>query len=340
MIMLGIETSCDETSVGIVENDVRILSNVVASQVKEHGLYGGVVPEIASRRHTESISGVARQALDDAGLDLSDIDAIAVTNAPGLVGALLVGVNFAKGLAYAARKPLVAVHHLRGHIASLYLSCQELAPPFIAYVVSGGHSHLIEVQDYRKYVVLGRTADDAAGEAFDKVARILGLPYPGGVEIERAAVNGDARAIRFPNPKVNGPWDFSFSGIKTAAVNLAHNYEQRGEPLPVADIAACFQETVCRILADKFFAAATVTGDTRLVAAGGVCANTRLRELLTGRAKQENKELLMPPLRLCGDNAAMIGAQAFYESQCGHVCGLDLNAHANMPVDESFAGFD
>ena len=277
MIVLGFESSCDETAAAVVEDGRIVRSNVIATSVAEQALYGGVVPEIASRRHAESISMVADKALADAGMTMQDIDAVAVTFAPGLIGAVLVGVNFAKGLAYSAGKPLVPVHHLRGHIAANYLTHPDLEPPFLCLVASGGHSHIVEVQGWCRYRVLGRTVDDAAGEAFDKVARTLGLPYPGGPSVSQAARDGDPHAYKLPVPHVEGKYNVSFSGLKTAVINEVHNAEQRGEAVSVADMAASFQERIAQILAKKLLSAAADTGAKTVCLAGGVAANGRLR---------------------------------------------------------------
>lgn len=334
MKILAIETSCDETAAAVVQDGRKILSSVVNTQIAEHRLYGGVVPEIASRRHAENICAVTRAALEEAGISLEGVDAVAVTFAPGLIGALLVGVNFAKGLCLAADKPLIPVHHIRGHIAACYLTDAALAPPFLCLMASGGHSHLILVEDYTRFRVLGRTRDDAAGEAFDKAARAMGFPYPGGVHIDRAAREGNAARYALPDPHVEGaPLDMSFSGLKTAVVNLVHNAQQKGEGLCVADLAASFEERVADMLCSRTRLALEKTGMKTLAAAGGVLANTRLRQRLGELAKEMGVRLLLPPLGLCGDNAAMIGAQAFYEYQAGHTAGLDLNGYATLAID-------
>ena len=331
--ILAIETSCDETAVAVVNNGREVLSSVVLSQIEEHRLYGGVVPEIASRRHAEGIVGITEQALEEAKLAIEELDAVAVTFAPGLIGALLVGVNFAKGIALAAGKPLIPVHHIRGHVAANYIAYPELKPPFLCLIVSGGHSHIVRVDDYVEFTVLGRTRDDAAGEAFDKVARVLGLPYPGGVEIDRSARSGNHNAFRLPHPRLDAPYDFSFSGLKTAVINLVHNEQQKGDTLNVKDVAASFQHTVCKILADRFFAAADETKIGTLVAAGGVSANSELRRTLDERAREKNLAMYLPPVSLCGDNAAMIGAQAYYEALAGNYADLSLNARASSPME-------
>ncbi len=311
-----------------------MLSSVVASQVEEHRLYGGVVPEIASRRHAEAISSVVREALKEAELTLEDIDAIGVTFAPGLIGALLVGVNFAKGLALATGKPLIPVHHLRSHIAANYISHQELKPPFLCLVVSGGHSHIVEVQDYTKMRVIGETRDDAAGEAFDKAARTMGMPYPGGIELDKVAERGDDSAYILPHPTVAGsPYDFSFSGLKTAVINLIHNSQQKGEEINKENLCASFRKAVVGCLTDNFFRAADDLKLSRMVAAGGVSANSLLRRELKRICEEKDFSLYVPELSLCGDNAAMVGSQAYYEYLSGNVAASDLNAVATLPID-------
>ncbi len=337
MKILGIESSCDETAAAVIEDGRKTLSNVINTQVAEHGLYGGVVPEIASRRHTENIVAVVDKALADADMELADVDAIAVTAAPGLIGALLVGVNFAKGLALATGKPLVPVHHLRSHIAANYLAHPELQPPFLCLVVSGGHSHIVEVADYTEFRVLGKTRDDAAGEAFDKAARAMGLPYPGGVFLDREAQKGDPDAFNLPRPHVEGaPLDMSFSGLKTAVVNLLHNAEQKGESVNIPDLCASFQKTVCEALVSRLMMAADEGGYKTIVAAGGVSANSGLRALLEKECKARGCRLFVPPLPLCGDNGAMVGSQGCYEFLAGHVAELSLNAVPSMPIDAEF----
>jgi len=331
--ILAIETSCDETAAAVVAGGRRVLSSVIYSQLEEHRIYGGVVPEIASRRHTEQVVNVTERALVGAGLPLAAVDAVAVTHAPGLIGALLVGVNFAKGLAFAAKKPLIAVHHIRGHVAANFIAHPSLEPPFLCLVVSGGHSHILEVTGYTGYRVIGKTRDDAAGECFDKVARVLGMPYPGGVEIDKAARLGNSDRYKLPRPRVeNRPYDFSFSGLKTAAINLVHNAGQKGEAIDQNDLAASFQYAVCDSLCSRFFAAADELGHKKLVCAGGVCANTGLRRMLTEGAAGRGRELYMPPLELCGDNAAMIGAQAFYEYREHGGATLSLNGAATLDI--------
>ena len=333
MLILGFESSCDETAAAVVEDGHILHSNVIATSVAEQALYGGVVPEIASRRHAESISQVADKALADAGLTIADIDAVAVTFAPGLIGAVLVGVNFAKGLAYSAGKPLVPVHHLRGHIAANYLTHPELQPPFLCLVASGGHSHIVMVEDWCRYRVLGRTVDDAAGEAFDKVARTLGLPYPGGPSVSQAARSGDPHAYKLPVPHVEGKYNVSFSGLKTAVVNEVHNAEQRGEPVRVPDMAASFQERIAQILAKKLLAAAADTGAKTVCLAGGVAANGRLRQLVNDGAQKLGARVFLPELKYCGDNAAMIAAQGYHEYKDGNLAGLRLNGLPTLEID-------
>ncbi len=332
MKILAIESSCDETAAAVVQDGRKILSSVVATQIEEHRLYGGVVPEIASRRHCESIVAVVDEALKQAGIALSGADTIAVTFAPGLIGALLVGVNFAKGLALASGKPLIPVHHIKGHIAANYIAHSELEPPYICLVASGGHSHIIRVHGYTDFETIGRTLDDAAGEAFDKAARAMGLPYPGGVEIDRLAKGGDPKKYRLPRPKTANSYDFSFSGLKTNVINLVHNSEQRGEELDKADLAASFQYTVADILSSRFVQAAVDSGYRTAALAGGVAANSALREMLEERCEKRGIKLYIPPISLCGDNAAMIGSQAYYEFLAGNTAGGDLNAAATLPL--------
>ena len=334
MKILSIESSCDETAAAVVENGRKILSSVVASQVEEHKLYGGVVPEIASRRHCEAINGVVTKALDDASLGLRELDAIAVTYAPGLIGALLVGVNFAKGLSMAAGLPLVPVHHLRSHIASNYIAHPDLEPPFLCLVVSGGHSHIVEVKDYTEMMVIGKTRDDAAGEAFDKAARTMGMPYPGGIHLDKVAEQGDPLSFTLPRPKVDGaPYDFSFSGLKTAVINLIHNAAQKGETLPVADLSASFRKAVVDSLTEKFISAADDLGYKKLVLAGGVSANSLLRRTIREKCEKSVRLCYYPPIELCGDNGAMVGAQGYYEFLAGNNASMDLNARATMTIE-------
>ncbi len=331
--ILALESSCDETAAAVIEDGRKILSNVVATQIEIHKEYGGVVPEIASRLHTESILSVTKKALADADMTLSEVDAIAVTYAPGLVGPLLVGVNFAKALALRENKPLIPVHHLRGHIAANYLTHPDLKPPFLCLVVSGGNTQIVRVKDYTDFEILGQTRDDAAGEAFDKAARVLGLPYPGGAKLDELAKGGDKTAYALPIPNIPG-YDFSFSGLKTAVINLAHHAKQVGEELDAPSLAASFCGTVASILSQKFYAAAKETGDEILAVAGGVSANSFLRSALLRGAKRRGKYLYLPEFSLCGDNAAMIGAQAYYEYQSGVRGDMMLNAVPYLPLDE------
>ena len=336
MRILSIETSCDETAAAVVEDGRTVLSSVIYTQIEEHRKYGGVVPEIASRRHAEAIGWVVEKAIDDAGITKAEIDAIGVTAAPGLIGAVLVGVNFAKGLALALNKPLIPVHHIRGHVASNYICHHELTPPFLCLIVSGGHSHIVALSDYTTYNIIGRTRDDAAGEAFDKAARSLGLCYPGGVELDKISVTGNPKAYQLPTPKTQGAYDFSFSGLKTAVINLVHNANQKEEGINPPDLAATFCNKVAEILWTKFEKAAKDNGYTSVAIAGGVSANTWLRARAIKRCKELGWNLYMPELKLCGDNAAMIGAQAYYEFQAGHLAGMELNGKPYMDIDKNF----
>ena len=336
MKILGIESSCDETAASVVEDGRKVLSNVIASQVEEHKIYGGVVPEIASRRHTEAICGVVQKALDDAGCTLNDIDAIGVTYAPGLIGALLVGVNYAKGVSLSTGLPLVPVHHLRGHIAANYISNEEIKPPVLSLVVSGGHTHIINVKSYTEFEVIGRTRDDAAGEAMDKAARTVGLPYPGGVNLDKISKSGDENKYKFPVPKIaESKYDFSFSGLKTFAVNLVHNASQKGETVKPEDLGASFIKAVTDLLVSHTMLAAEDTGAKTLVLAGGVSANSRLRKVMQDACDKRNIKLYMPDLKYCGDNAAMIASQGYYEYLDGKRADLTLNAVASMPIDNA-----
>lgn len=337
MYILGIESSCDETAASVVEDGQRICSSVISSQIAEHQLYGGVVPEIASRRHLENIQGVVSQALSDAGMTLADVDAIAVTFAPGLIGALLVGVSYAKGLAMAAGKPLVPVHHLAGHIAANYLAHPDLKPPYLCLVASGGHSHIAEVLTHTTFRVVGRTRDDAAGECFDKCARVLGFPYPGGVHIDRAAAQGDPKGYLLPTPKVSGlPFDMSFSGLKTAVVNMAHNAQQRNEAIRTEDLAASLQTKIAEILTEKTMAAAEALGYRSIALAGGVSANSGVRSTLQAACNKRGYTLAMPPLALCGDNGAMIACQGYYNYIAGIRADESLNAQATLSLETPF----
>ena len=314
MKILAIESSCDETAAAVVEDGRKVISSVVASQVEEHKLYGGVVPEIASRRHAEAIVPVVKNSLEQAELTLKEIDAIAVTYAPGLIGALLVGVNFAKGLSLSTGLPLVPTHHLRSHIASNYISNPDLKPPFLCLVVSGGHSHIVMVEDYTKMRIIGKTRDDAAGEAFDKAARTMGMPYPGGIALDKVAEDGDPFAFKLPRPTVSGSqYDFSFSGLKTAVINLIHNSAQKGIELNKADVCASFRYAVVDCLKTNFLKAAEDLKVDKLVIAGGVSANRLLRSSLQEECDKHGLAFYMPEKSLCGDNAAMVGSQGYYE---------------------------
>lgn len=322
----------------MVEDGRHVLSSIIDSQVEEHRIYGGVVPEIASRRHCEAIDGVVVAALSDAGMTLEEVDAVAVTAYPGLIGALLVGVNYAKGLCLGSGKPLIPVHHIRSHIAANYIEHPELRPPFLCLVASGGHSHIIEVLDYTRFHIIGRTRDDAAGEAFDKAARAMGFPYPGGIYIDRASKVGNADAYHLPRPKVDGcPYDLSFSGLKTAVINLIHNCAQKGEDYNRDDLAASFQKAVVEILSDRLLKAAEHLGHKQIVLAGGVGANSGLREHLTKECQKRGYTLTVPSPVYCTDNAVMVGAQAYHEYVAGHVADMSLNACASVPIDADFA---
>lgn len=334
MKILSIESSCDETAAAVVEDGRRVLSSIVASQVEEHKIYGGVVPEIASRRHVEAVSGVVDAALKDAGCQLSDIDAIAVTYAPGLIGALLVGVNYAKGLSMASGIPLVPVHHLRSHIAANYITHTDLKPPFLCLVVSGGHSHIVEVKDYTQFKVIGYTRDDAAGEALDKAARAMGLPYPGGLNLDRASKDGNPNAYKMPRPRVDGaPYDFSFSGLKTAVLNTINQAKQKNEEISIEDLGASYIKAVVNCLKENTEKAALDLGYNKIVLAGGVSANSVLRRDMEALCKKHGWELYAPELKYCGDNGAMVGAQGYYEYISGNVADLSLNACASMSIE-------
>lgn len=333
MNILSIESSCDETAVAIVRDGRECLTDCIASQVALHREYGGVVPEIASRKHIEAISGLASQALRETGLSRKDIDAVAVTYAPGLIGALLVGVNFAKAAALTLGKPLIPVHHIRGHIAANYLAFPELAPPFLCLVVSGGHTLLVDVKDYTSMQILGTTLDDAAGECFDKVARVLGMPYPGGAALDRAAKAGDDQKYALPRSKPGAnPLDMSFSGLKTAALNLIHHNEQLGLALDVPSLCASFSAAVSDMLVPRVVEALKRTGYDKLAVAGGVAANSRIRADVLKAAEPMGVKVYLPPLSLCGDNGAMIGAQGYYEFLAGNVGDLGLNAYATKSI--------
>ena len=333
MRILGIESSCDETAASVVENGRVILSNVIASQADEHRQYGGVVPELASRRHCENILWVVKQALSDAGLTIDGIDGIAVTYAPGLIGALLVGVSFAKGLAMMTGKPLIPVHHTEGHAAANYLAHHALEPPYLGIIVSGGHTRIAEVLDYTTFRTVGKTRDDAAGECFDKCARAMGFPYPGGVHVDEAAQRGDASAFRLPKTKMDGnPYDFSFSGLKTYVVNYLHNAGQRGEPVNTDDLAAALQQEIARTVTDKTIAAAKALGYHTVALSGGVSANSGVRNALSAACEQNGFAFYMPPTALCGDNAAMIAAQGYYNYLAGITADESLNAVASKEL--------
>ncbi len=333
MKILAIESSCDETAAAVTE-ERRVLSSVVATQIEEHRLYGGVVPEIASRRHVESISQVLKEALDQAGVTLREIDAVAVTFAPGLIGALLVGVNFAKGLAFSLQKPLVPVHHLRSHIAANYITHPELEPPFLCLLVSGGNTVLVEVRDYTGFRILGGTKDDAAGECFDKAARAMGLAYPGGVTLDRIATTADHQKYPLPFPHVStGEYDFSFSGLKTAVMNLINRSAMKNEALDIPVLCATLRQRVCDILIEKTLLAAKHTGCQRIAVAGGVSANSELRRRMTEECRKRGLSLYYPDLCYCGDNAAMVGVQGYYEFLSGNIADSSLNAFATMNID-------
>ena len=333
MKILAFESSCDETAAAVVEDGRKVLSDAILSQADMHAIYGGVVPEIASRKHVEAIAALAEQALTDAGVSKSGIDAVAVTCGPGLIGALLVGVNFAKSTAYALGKPLIPVHHLRGHIAANYLAFPELEPPFLALCISGGNSMIVDVRDYTDMTIMGATRDDAAGECFDKIARVLGLPYPGGKPMQELARGGDDGKYPLPRAKVAGnPLDMSFSGLKTAAVNLVHNAGQKGEALDRSSLAASVAAAISDELVPRAVEAARRAGRRTIVAAGGVAANKRIRGDLERAAEDNGLRLYLPPLGLCGDNGAMIGAQAYYEYLAGTRGDMSLNAYANLEL--------
>ena len=335
MKILGIESSCDETAAAVVEDGRKILSNIVSTQIEKHKIFGGVVPEIASRLHAESITFVVREALEKADCTLSDIDAIAVTYAPGLIGALLVGVNFAKGLSFSSGIPLVPVHHLRSHIAANYITHSDLKPPFLCLVVSGGNTILVNVEDYTDFKVIGRTRDDAAGEALDKAARTMGLPYPGGVNLDKEARGGDINAYTFPKPRVDdNPLDFSFSGLKTSVINTIHNAKQKGEEISVNDLGASFLNAVVSSLESHTEKAIVQQKSKTLVLAGGVSANSMLRQRMTELAEKHNVKIYFPELSLCGDNAAMVASQGYYEFMAGKRADMSLNAAATMPITE------
>ena len=333
MNILAVESSCDETAVAIVRDGREVLCDCIASQVDLHRIYGGVVPEIASRKHIEAIYGLADQALERTGLTRKDIDAVAVTYAPGLIGAVLVGVNFAKAAALALGKPLIPVHHIRGHIAANYIAYPELKPPFLCLVVSGGHTMIVDVQDYTKMEILGTTLDDAAGECFDKVGRVLGMPYPGGAALDKAAQQGDETKYDLPRSRPGeNPYNMSFSGLKTAALNLIHHAEQVGEELDIPSLCAAFTAAVSDTLVPRVELALKQTGHKKIAVAGGVAANSRIRRDILAAAEKLGAKVYLPPLSLCGDNAAMIGSQAFFEYQAGNIADMSLNAYATKSI--------
>ena len=333
MLILAVESSCDETAVAVVEDGRRVLADKIASQADMHAVYGGVVPEIASRKHVEVISQLAEAALKEAGVSRRDLDAVAVTYAPGLIGAVLVGVNFAKSVAYALGLPLIPVHHVRGHIAANYIAFPELEPPFLALAISGGNTLIVDVKTYTDMEVIGATRDDAAGECFDKAARVLGLPYPGGAPMDALAKKGTAGTYDLPRAHVSGSaFDMSFSGLKTAVVNLAHNAAQAGKELDKASLALDFTNAVSEMLVPRAVAAAEKCGRDTIAAAGGVAANSIIRADLQRACAQHGLQLFVPPLSLCGDNAAMIGCQGYYEYLAGHRAETDLNAYATRDI--------
>ncbi len=333
MLILSIESSCDETAAAVTSGR-QVLSSVINTQIEEHKKYGGVVPEVASRRHIENISAVVEKALADAGVTYSDIDAVAVTFAPGLIGALLVGVNFAKGLALSLGVPLIPVHHLRSHIAANYIEYPELEPEFLCLLVSGGNTVISRVKDYTKFEIIGATRDDAAGECLDKSARMMGLSYPGGVELDKIATTPDNKKYPLPTPHLSGnELDFSFSGLKTAVVNTVHNATQKGIEIDVPVLSATVREKVCDILIEKTMLALERTGLKSLAVAGGVSANSRLRERMREECERRGIKLYFPSLKYCGDNAAMVGVQAYYEYMSGNTADTSLNATAVMPID-------
>ena len=333
MKILAFESTCDETAVAVVEDGRKILTDQILSQASLHAVYGGVVPEIASRCHIEAISILSERAIKAAGIEKKDIDAVAVSYAPGLIGAVLVGVNFAKSCALALNKPLIPVHHIRGHIAANYLAYPELEPPFLCLAISGGNTLLVDVRGYTDMKIIGCTRDDAAGECFDKTARVLGLPYPGGKPIDDLSKGGDDSRYSFPIAHVDGnPYDMSFSGLKTAVINLVHNAQQKGEEIDRAALAASFTKAVSDSLVPRTMMAAKELGYEKIVVAGGVAANSRIRADFTAAAEKAGGKLYVPPLRLCGDNGAMIGAQGYYEYLAGHTAGSDLNAYATMDI--------
>ena len=339
VIILGIESSCDETAASVVKDGREVLSNIISSQIDIHKVYGGVVPEIASRLHCENINGVIKLALREAGLGFDDLDAIAVTAGPGLVGALLIGVSEAKALAYAVNKPLIAVHHIEGHVAANYISHRELEPPYVCLIVSGGHTHLCIVKDYSDYEIIGRSMDDAAGEAYDKVARAVGLGYPGGPKIDMAAKEGDPHAIAFPIGEVRDrPYDFTFSGLKSAVLNHINKARMKGEEINVPDLAASFQEAVIRQLVDRTVACAEAHGIRQVAMAGGVSANTALRAALSEACEERGMKCYYPEPIYCTDNAAMIAAAGYHQFKEGRFADLSLNASPDLKLGMRIGG--
>ena len=334
-VILAVESSCDETAIAIVEDGRVERANAIASQIDTHALYGGVVPEIASRMHVEAIDPLLEVALAQAGMALDDIDAVAITHGPGLVGALLTGVSWGKALAYARDLPIIPVNHIEGHVSANYVAHSDLEPPFVCLVASGGHSHIVSVEHYGSYRLIGQTTDDAAGEAFDKVARVLDIPYPGGPLLDKLADEGDDHAYKFPRPHTEGKYDFSFSGLKTAVINQAHNLRQQGQEIRAKDFAASFRRSVVDLLVDKTLMAAGDEGAKRIAVAGGVAANSLLRSELERRGRKAGLEVFMPPKRLCTDNAVMIGAAGFYALMAGELGRLDLNALPSLRMFEA-----
>ena len=339
-LILAVESSCDETACAISRDGREILADVVYSQAEMHALYGGVVPEIASRKHIEKVSLVAEQACLRAGIVPAQLDAVAATCAPGLIGALLVGANFAKAAALALDKPFVPVHHIRGHVAANYVAFPQLEPPLTALVASGGHTVILDIEDYTEMAVLATTRDDAAGEAFDKIARLLGLPYPGGASLDKLAQGGDPERYRLPHAGIRDSLDFSFSGLKTAAINLIHNARQKGEEIRREDLAAAVSVTVAETVVPRVIEAARRRGRDRIAAAGGVAANSTLRAMLEQACQREGLALYLPPLALCGDNGSMIACQAYYELLAGHIAGADQNCFATMPASQHVSLFE
>ncbi|MDR7856855.1 tRNA (adenosine(37)-N6)-threonylcarbamoyltransferase complex transferase subunit TsaD [Tissierella sp.] len=333
MLTLAIETSCDETSCAVIKDGREVLSNIISSQIEIHRKFGGVVPEIASRKHIESINPIIQEALDEANVAFKDIDLVGVTQGPGLVGALLIGISTAKAIAYGLNKPLIGVNHIEGHVCANYIEFKELEPPFACLIVSGGHTYLVQVNGYTDYELIGRTRDDAAGEAFDKVARALGLPYPGGPLIDKLSMTGNKDAIEFPRVMLEPKsYDFSFSGLKTAVLNYLNQKDQKGEEIVVADVAASFQQAVLDVLVDKSFRLARERNMNKIVIAGGVAANQGLRTMMEDRGKKEKIEIFYPSRTLCTDNAAMIGSAAYFNYIEGKSSDLDLNVVPNLDL--------